>query len=577
MEKATVYTIEKSEFKILHTADTHLGSRQYHSDIRRQDFFDSFQKVIQDAIDYEMDAVVHAGDLFDSKNPTIEDLIETISILTPLKNAGIPFLGIVGNHELKQNTQWLDIFESMGLAKRLGGKPVIFDGLSSQIHFYGMDNLSAPRLSVFDFSVFDCPKSCDKPVFHVLVLHQLLEPILPGQPLSCDDFTSQIPIPFDAVLLGDNHKYECIKHNQSWLTYPGSTERCSAAEVEPRSYNILTFKEDLSVTKRTIPTRDFVNIPIQSDEFGKIRVDEVYSKIDAYSEKIKDAVVFVELQGTKKTPIPISEIEEYILNKGAVVARIGDKRSLLNETNQDVKIVFKDPDEVVSHEIRRLNLTEAGFLLDGIIRDSETTKSNVTDISEIKLKDFLNSFDFQTEYYRENIYLNPSDEFDFDSSGDFDLNRPDDLNFEESDDFNLNPSSDSFNLHSDKIGLFLNEKKEESEFIEIEQLKSVLEKTESLKSDDSDSVNSKFADFNSVNSVFAGPDSADSVSVDFDSVDSDSDFDSDFDSDSLESSAIKSTEKTPVLLLKEKEEKRKKNTPPPRQYTLGDKFGEEEK
>lgn len=431
MDGRTVYTVEKSEIKILHTGDTHLGSRQYHSDIRRQDFFDSFAKVISDAVENEMDAVVHTGDLFDNRNPTIEDLIETIAVLTPLKNAGIPFLGIVGNHEVKQNTQWLDIFESMGLAERIGSNPVIVKGSKSEIHFYGIDNLSGPRLSSFDFSVFDGNSGSGndsngdrigsgKKVYNILMLHQLLEPILPGQPLSCDDFTNPIPIPFDAVLLGDNHKYECIKHNGAWVTYPGSTERCSASEAEPRSYNILTFDgNDISITRRTIPTRDFITIPIASNDDGKISVEDVYSKIDAYSEKIKDAVVFVELSGSKKTPVPISEIEEYVKNKGAVVARVGDKRSLEREDSEkDIQIVFRDPDEVVTQELRKLNLTEAGFLLDSIIRDTDTSKTNVTDVSEDCLKDFLENHDFKEEYRREKIFSENS-EF----SSDFDLNE----------------------------------------------------------------------------------------------------------------------------------------------------------
>jgi DNA repair exonuclease SbcCD nuclease subunit len=59
------------ETRIFHTADTHLGYRQYHSEVRRQDFFKAFEVVIQDAFDMQVDAVVHVGDLFDSRNPKL--------------------------------------------------------------------------------------------------------------------------------------------------------------------------------------------------------------------------------------------------------------------------------------------------------------------------------------------------------------------------------------------------------------------------------------------------------------------------------------------------------------------------
>ena len=407
---------KRKEIKILHTGDTHLGSRQYHSDIRRQDFFDAFSKVIEDAVSLEVNAVIHTGDLFDSRNPTIEDLLETISALTILKTAGIPFLGIVGNHEGKQNTQWLDIFERMNLAKRLTHEAVCIENDLVSIQFYGIDNLSAARFSSFDFSIFpQFVESGDKKIYNVLVLHQLLDPFLPKQPLSLDHFTNNISIPFDVILIGDSHKYECKKHNDSWVTYAGSTERCSAAEEDPRYYNILTFDEkEPVIVRRKIQTRDFVTIRFDFEEESP---DRIYTSIDAYTEKIKDAVVLVELSGTKKALISISDIEDYVKRKGAVVVRVGDKRDLeKNEEKNYDKIIFKDPDEVVSQELRKLNLTNAGVMLDGIIRDSETAKSRIDEESEKYLKEFLEQMDFKEEIRRADVLLEKSLEIESDSA-----------------------------------------------------------------------------------------------------------------------------------------------------------------
>ncbi|MDL0138757.1 metallophosphoesterase, partial [Halobacterium salinarum] len=50
--------------RLLHTSDTHLGYRQYHLDERRQDFADAFAEVVSAGIQHDVDAVVHAGDLF---------------------------------------------------------------------------------------------------------------------------------------------------------------------------------------------------------------------------------------------------------------------------------------------------------------------------------------------------------------------------------------------------------------------------------------------------------------------------------------------------------------------------------
>ena len=137
------------EIRIIHTADTHLGYKQYHSEVRRKDFFDAFEVVINDAVEMQIDAVVHAGDLFDSRNPTLEDLLETINVLSRLKAACIPFFGIVGNHESKQNTQWLDLLQEMGLAARLGKKPQ----LVGDVAIYGIDSVPRSKIPLFDYSV----------------------------------------------------------------------------------------------------------------------------------------------------------------------------------------------------------------------------------------------------------------------------------------------------------------------------------------------------------------------------------------------------------------------------------------
>ncbi|HEY5596274.1 MAG TPA: metallophosphoesterase, partial [Candidatus Bipolaricaulota bacterium] len=93
--------------RILHTADTHLGFRQYGLQERRDDFFKAFQQVVNVAIEKEVGAVVHAGDLFDNRFPTTEDLAEILGELSRLKACGIPFLGVTGNHDGKRGKQWL--------------------------------------------------------------------------------------------------------------------------------------------------------------------------------------------------------------------------------------------------------------------------------------------------------------------------------------------------------------------------------------------------------------------------------------------------------------------------------------
>ena len=248
------------EIRILHTADTHLGYTQYYSEVRRKDFFKAFEIVINDAIDMQVDAVVHAGDLFDSRNPTLEDILETISILFKLKACEIPFFGIVGNHESKQNKQWLDLFEKMELAIRLSKKPQILRGIA----IYGIDSVPRSKIPLFDYYGFEAPDSslpenCKK----LLVMHQIIQPF-PYAEWDCVEVLNKLPFKIDAILLGDYHKYEKIKVGDTWVTYSGSTERNSTSEEGSRSYNIITLSDErLEISRRTIPTRKFLFIVVR--------------------------------------------------------------------------------------------------------------------------------------------------------------------------------------------------------------------------------------------------------------------------------------------------------------------------
>ena len=65
--------------RVLHTGDTHIGYQQYHSPERRADFLSAFETVIDDAVEMDVDAVVHAGDLFHDRRPDLPELMGTLS------------------------------------------------------------------------------------------------------------------------------------------------------------------------------------------------------------------------------------------------------------------------------------------------------------------------------------------------------------------------------------------------------------------------------------------------------------------------------------------------------------------
>jgi DNA repair exonuclease SbcCD nuclease subunit len=341
---------------------------------------------VNDAIDMGVDAVIHAGDLFDSRNPTLDDILDAMGLFSRLKTAGIPLLAIVGNHESKQNTQWLDLYSSLGLVTRLGNEAYRL----GDVAIYGIDSVAKTKIPLFDYSIFD-DKVTDAR-YNLLVMHQLVNPFSFGD-WDIKEVINKIPFDIHAVLLGDNHKYEIIKVDDTWVTYAGSTERNSTSEREPRSYNIVTIKDSgIEISKRIIPTREFLFIPVDVNE-GPNAIEDVFNAIMEHD--IHDKVVFVELSGDVKARLDFSEIEKFLLSRGALVPGIKDQRAGVDTLNDPtLKVVFSDPDDVIKEEIRKMNLTSGGLLLDDMIRDSQIAKTRMGDEAEVKLGELLGKIDF---------------------------------------------------------------------------------------------------------------------------------------------------------------------------------------
>lgn len=95
--------------RIMHIADCHLGCRQYGMRRREEDFYAAFADAADKAIEEKVDAVVIAGDLFDSVKPTAEAVYIVSKVVKGLDNAGIRVFGIEGNHDFTGDGYWLEV------------------------------------------------------------------------------------------------------------------------------------------------------------------------------------------------------------------------------------------------------------------------------------------------------------------------------------------------------------------------------------------------------------------------------------------------------------------------------------
>ncbi|WP_424013991.1 DNA double-strand break repair protein Mre11 [Halorubrum xinjiangense] len=365
--------------RVIHTGDTHIGYSQYHSPVRRQDFLDAFEAVVDDAVDDGVDAVVHAGDLFHDRRPELRDLMGTISVLRRLDDAGIPFLAVVGNHESTRGGQWLDLFERLGLATRLGDEPVVVGDTA----FYGLDHVPVSRRDELDYAFADHDVE-----YAALVAHGLFEPFGYAD-WDTETVLTESDVAFDAMLLGDNHKPDTAEVADTWVTYPGSTERASASEREGRGYNLVVFDADaaggddrVEIRRRALDTRPFVFVSVELREGeGESRVRERVREHD-----LAEAVVHVEITG-EGDPVTPAAVEEFATDEGALIARVTDRREV--DADGEVDVSFADPEDAVRDRLDELPLSTAARDVERAVREDTVPDTNVRETVKRRVEERL--------------------------------------------------------------------------------------------------------------------------------------------------------------------------------------------
>ena len=87
--------------------DLHLGIRQYGLEEREEDFYSQYFKAIEKFIEYNVDAVICAGDIFDQPRPSPRALDVFSKGIKELFMNNISFYNIVGNHSMVQSKNFV--------------------------------------------------------------------------------------------------------------------------------------------------------------------------------------------------------------------------------------------------------------------------------------------------------------------------------------------------------------------------------------------------------------------------------------------------------------------------------------
>ncbi len=363
--------------RILHVSDTHLDYRQYQNDDRRQDFADAFDRVIDIAIDECVDAVLHTGDLFHDKSPSLGSQIECAEIINRLKNEPpeeIPFLTIVGNHERKRDYQFVDYLElpneHLVQLDTEDNTPYV---VNDEVAIYGFDYISKPSWESTDLSLTPPETDC----YVLVAMHQLLHPPVPQVMAQYDAeaVLDRFGIAVDGLALGDYHQREQADVDGTRVWYPGSTEKTKDDDGPHHYVDILKFDgaELDRHERREIQTREFLFIDVDLVE-GISPIEQVQDELNAYD--VEDKVVEVTLDGADVN-VTKSQVEDLLWDRGVTQARCSDAR---NEFEIDVTAIegeVENIDTAVEEELDELGLSMTAQEVEAVVRDLSTPKSHV--------------------------------------------------------------------------------------------------------------------------------------------------------------------------------------------------------
>lgn len=251
--------------RFLHTADWHLGYRQYGMTVREADFLKPLEEIKDIALREKVDAVLVAGDMFDSIHPPASAVLAARKFGEQLGAFNIPVLSVDGNHDLTGGRWALTCgFAPLGrpVAEGVYLPTVIRDVTFAGVDFCRTQQL-IERLHAMEEAKVDLHGG-------VLALHmEIAELTAYSTALSLRDLEPHLDaLNVGYVALGHIHNAVGTATDAGRIyRYPGATEMNDVSELGLKSVDLVTV-ENGKYARETLnlKTRDFRVVDVDDAE-----------------------------------------------------------------------------------------------------------------------------------------------------------------------------------------------------------------------------------------------------------------------------------------------------------------------
>jgi DNA repair exonuclease SbcCD nuclease subunit len=198
--------------------------------MREKQIYDNFLRGINDIINQKPDALIHAGDIFDTVKPKTKAYTTVLEALERLNEAGIPVVIIAGNHSMAKTRYTTSPFEVLTYHKSQITVAYKFRYEKVELQdtvFHLIPNM----LRVEDYRTAFYQIELSKNHHNVLVTHGLATQIKDKRLATVAEHELDSTIlseNFDYIALGHYHR-QCQITDNAW--YSGSTEYLTYGEI----------------------------------------------------------------------------------------------------------------------------------------------------------------------------------------------------------------------------------------------------------------------------------------------------------------------------------------------------------
>ena len=239
--------------KILCTADNHLGYRQYGLQVREQDIYDSFDRILKLAVKEKVDAITISGDLLHATRPSSRTIAFLKECHDYLLFREMPAIVVAGNHD-KSEPHWINTLCDVSAWDGQQGGFVLLEN-----EYLEVKDMVIHGVPFTNKKTWQKDKELMRPDTDILLMHQSFQEFIQFE---TEDAFSQEDVEGLAkvVVVGDIHV--TMKAAGSQIYSPGSTELMSSTE-ESQKYVLMVDNEEgsdmpLNSSFIELPTRPVI-------------------------------------------------------------------------------------------------------------------------------------------------------------------------------------------------------------------------------------------------------------------------------------------------------------------------------